>query len=178
MLRAALLAALVFAAGCGHQKGHAYRVPSSSMEPTLHCARPAPGCEAKAKDLVYAVPYGDSKPERGDIVVFQTPPAARERCGSGGLFIKRVIGLPGESWREREGRIAIDGGEIPEPWIKPARRDEASYAGGRIPARRYLLLGDNRASSCDSRIYGLIPLANIRGKVVEIKRESRRIHLR
>jgi signal peptidase I len=147
MRRAAVVAVLMLAAGCTQQRhGHVYRVPSSSMEPTMHCGRPASGCEADENDRVFAVPYEDSEPSRGDIVVFETPPAARIRCGAGGLFIKRVIGLPHEGWRERAGEI--------------------------------LLLGDNRGSSCDSRIYGLVPLKNIRGKIVEIKRGSKRIHLR
>jgi signal peptidase I len=148
------------------------------MEPTLHCARPAPGCEAEQRDRVYALPYSGTKPARGDIVVFQTPRAALLRCGAGGLFIKRVIGLPGERWKERTGSILIGGKVLPEPWIRPERRDDQSFAGGPIPADHYLLLGDNRAASCDSRIWGLVPLQNIRGKVVEIKRGSKRIHLR
>ena len=48
----------------------------------------------------------------------------------------------------------------------------------RVPPRMYLVLGDNRRASCDSRVWGLVPLANIRGKIVEIKRGSERIHLR
>jgi signal peptidase I len=148
------------------------------MEPTLHCARPAPGCEAAQRDRVYAVPYDRSKPARGDIVVFQTPRAALLRCGASGLFIKRVIGLPGESWSERKGSILIGGRVLSEPWIRPGRGDDLSFPGGAIPAGRYLLLGDNRASSCDSRFWGLVPLQNIRGKIVEIKRGSKRIHLR
>jgi signal peptidase I len=148
------------------------------MEPTLHCGRPAPGCEADENDRVFAVAYGDSKPSRGDIVVFETPPVARVRCGIGGVYIKRMIGLPHERWREHKGRILIDGQILAEPWVRPDRRDNQSFRGGAIGARRYLLLGDNRVSSCDSRFYGLVPLANIRGKVSEIKRGSKRIHLR
>jgi signal peptidase I len=167
------------AAGCSQQRrGHVYRVPSSSMEPTLHCGKPAPGCLASERDLVYAVPYDGTAPRRGDIVVFQTPPAALERCGSSGLFIKRIVGLPGERWREVHGKIQIDGEALAEPWIRPDRRDSMSLPGGQIPTRRYLLLGDNRASSCDSREWGLVPFDNLRGKVVEIKRGSERIHLR
>ena len=56
-----------------------YRIPSSSMEPTLHCARPANGCEARFSDRVLAnrFIYRFRDPKRGDIVVFETPPAAR-----------------------------------------------------------------------------------------------------
>jgi signal peptidase I len=148
------------------------------MEPTLHCARPNFGCEGKEADRIFAVPYGDEEPKRGDIVVFLTPPKAAAQCGAAGLFIKRVIGLPGESWRERSGEIEIDGTAIREPWVRPDRRDSMTLAGGPIPRGTYLLLGDNRGSSCDSRVFGLVPKANIRGQVVEIKRGSERIHLR
>src|SRR5947209_20589066 len=80
-----------------------YRIPSSSMEPTLHCARPAPGCEARFSDRVLAnrFLYHFRKPARGDIIVFKTPPEAALKCGSGGTFVKRLIGLPGETVEEK-----------------------------------------------------------------------------
>ena len=76
-----------------------YRIPSSSMEPTLHCARPAPGCEASYSDRVLAnrFVYRYRDPKRGEIIVFNTPPLAAVRCGEGGTFVKRLIGLPGET---------------------------------------------------------------------------------
>ena len=76
-----------------------YRIPSSSMEPTLHCARPASGCEARFSDRVLAnrFIYHLRDPRRGEIVVFDTPDAARIKCGAGGTFVKRLIGLPGET---------------------------------------------------------------------------------
>src|SRR5919197_444193 len=82
MRRVPCLALVVVAlSGCaGSRGGDIYRVPSASMEPTLHCARPAPLCEAEEDDLVYAVPYEDDRPRRGDIVVFRTPPAALAKC--------------------------------------------------------------------------------------------------
>src|SRR4029453_8675987 len=75
-----------------------YRIPSSSMEPTLHCAKPATGCEARFSDRVLAnrLIYRFRDPKRGEIIVFETPPAARARCGAGGTFVKRLIGLPGD----------------------------------------------------------------------------------
>jgi signal peptidase I len=179
MRRAALAAAVVALAGCSSdQDTKIYRVPSSSMEPTLHCARPAAGCEAAQMDRVAAHAYGNDEPRRGDIVVFHTPPAARERCGAGGTYIKRVVGLPGERWSERAGVIYIDGRRLQEPFVRPERRDTETFAGGPIGPERYLLLGDNRASSCDSRFWGLAARSSIVGKVFEIKRGSKRIHIR
>src|ERR1700755_3703003 len=89
-----------------------YRIPSSSMEPTLHCARPGQGCEARLSDRVLAnrFIYHFRSPHRGEIVVFNTPPAAQEMCGASGTFVKRLIGLPGETVTERTGRVIyIDG---------------------------------------------------------------------
>jgi len=175
----AIAAGVLFLAACGtDQDTQKYRVPSSSMEPTLHCARPGVGCMADEMDFVAAHPYGSHKPTRGDLVVFRTPALAAEKCGSGGTFIKRLIGLPGERWSERSGFVYIDGRKLSEPYVEPSRRDDQTYTGGRIPADRYLMLGDNRASSCDSRIWGLVPRANLIGWVFEIKRGSNRIHIR
>ncbi len=106
MRRVALAAAALALAGCSSdQDTKIYRVPSSSMKPTLHCARPGIGCEADQNDLVAVRPYGDGNPERGDIVAFRTPPAAKRECGSGGTFIKRIVALPGEGWSERKGYV-------------------------------------------------------------------------
>jgi len=92
-----------------------YRIPSSSMEPTLHCARPGPGCEAGFSDRVLAnrFIYHFRTPHRGDIVVFNTPPAAAERCGAGGVFVKRLIGLPGDTVEIRGDQLYLNGEPLP-----------------------------------------------------------------
>src|ERR671934_2820467 len=88
-----------------------YRIPSASMEPTLHCGRPTNGCEASSSDRVLAnrFIYHFRDPKRKEIVVFNAPASAREQCGEGGVYVKRVIGLPGESWAERDGYTYING---------------------------------------------------------------------
>src|SRR5213596_1513792 len=65
-----------------------YRIPSSSMEPTLHCARPGSGCESSTSDRVLAcrICYTLHSPHRRDIAVFRTPTLARTKCGAGGTF--------------------------------------------------------------------------------------------
>ena len=70
-----------------------YRIPSSSMEATLHCARPAPGCESRFSDRVLAnrFIYHFRDPQRGDVVVFETPPAARAKCGAGGTLDRKSV---------------------------------------------------------------------------------------
>ena len=153
-----------------------YRIPSPSMEPTLHCARPEPYCEAGSSDRVLAnrFIYHFHSPRRRDIVVFHAPDAARREC-IGGIFVKRIIGLPGEAWSERNGVTYIDGRRLAERFVAPSRRDgdtktlrDVPPRGKlrRIPAQMYLVEGDNRARSCDSRVWGLVPRANIIGKVV------------
>ncbi len=153
-----------------------YRIPSSSMEPTLHCAVPAQGCEARTSDRVLACRfcYHLRSPHRDDIVVFNTPSLAKQECGSEGTFVKRLIGLPGEVWEERSGFVYINGQKLNEPYIKSDRRDDRTMGLSdlpprntytRIPKDMYLMMGDNRRSSCDSRVWGLVPKKNLIGNV-------------
>lgn len=149
-----------------------YRIPSSSMEPTLHCAQPAIGCEARFSDRVLAnrFLYHLRDPRRGEIIVFETPPAARIKCGAGGTFVKRLIGLPGETielrLRNGDGYVFINGKQLKEPYIEKARRGAVEgYGPVRIKAGNYFMMGDNRAQSCDSRMWGTVPRANLIGKV-------------
>ncbi|HEY5662014.1 MAG TPA: signal peptidase I [Gaiellaceae bacterium] len=153
-----------------------YRIPSSSMEPTLHCAVPAQGCESRTSDRVLACRfcYHLRSPHRGDIVVFNTPSLAKQECGSEGTFVKRLIGLPGEVWEERQGFVYINGKKLDEPYIQSDRRDDRTMGLSDIPPRNtytripkdmYLMMGDNRRSSCDSRVWGLVPRKNLIGNV-------------
>lgn len=145
-----------------------YRIPSSSMEPTLHCARPALGCEARFSDRVLAcrICYDLWSPKRGDIVVFNTPPRAAQICGSGGVFVKRLIGLPGDTWEERDGYVYIDGKRLNESYIKPTRRDTETHQPIKIASGEYFMMGDNRMGSCDSRKWGTVPRHDLIGKVI------------
>jgi signal peptidase I len=148
-----------------------YRIPSSSMEASLHCARPAPGCEARFSDRVLAnrFIYHFSDPERGDVVVFETPPEAKAKCGAGGTFVKRIIGLPGERLqiRIRQGAafVYVNGRRLEEPYIEHDRRDIGPEETFSVPAGHYFVMGDNRSQSCDSRVWGAVPRKNLIGKV-------------
>ena len=146
-----------------------YRIPSSSMEPTLHCAKPGPECLGRFNDRVIAnrLAYVFGKPKRGQIVVFKAP-AAASKCGAGDggtTFVKRLIGLPGDRVTERDGRIAIDGRALSEPYVNPALRDTRSGAW-RVPAGHYFFLGDDRTYSCDSRTWGSVPRSDLIGPVI------------
>ena len=145
-----------------------YRIPSPAMEPTIKCEAPTRGCTGNADDHVLALrlrwPF--SGLARGDIVVFRAPAVARRRCGAGGVYVKRVVGLPGERVAERRGVVLVDGGRLDEPYVKPGHRDRGSYAPHRVPDGAYFVLGDNRAHSCDSRIWGMLPRRDVLAKVV------------
>ena len=155
-----------------------YRIPSSSMEPTLHCARPDLGCEARFSDRVLACRfcYRFWSPKRGDIIVFKTPPLAAVKCGAGGTFVKRLIGLPGETiYEDKHGFLWITppGGKkatrLKEPYIQPARRAQDTANDNErwvVPAGSYFFMGDNRGASCDSRVWGSVPRKNLIGKVI------------
>lgn len=145
-----------------------YSVPSSSMEPTLHCAAPAPGCLGTSSDRVLAasIVYDFRSPARGDIVVFKAPPLAKRRCDEGGTYVKRIIGLPGDRVTERKGVVYVDGRRLVEPYVDPDRRDRLTRTWPRVPAHQYFMMGDNRANSCDSREWGTVPRSSLIGPVV------------
>jgi signal peptidase I len=146
-----------------------YVIPSPSMEPTLHCAKPVAYCEGRFNDRVLAdrLAYRFRSPERGDIVVFEAP-ATADRCepGDGGsTFVKRIVGLAGEGVTERDGRISIDGHRLIEPYLAPSRRGHESGTWPRVAPGHYFVLGDNRTHSCDSRVWGTVPRENLIGPV-------------
>jgi signal peptidase I len=157
-----------------------YRIPSSSMEPTLHCAEPEDGCAARFSDRVLAnrFIYHFKEPERGDIIVFDTPPEAEVRCGAGGTFVKRLVGLPGERIAARDGMISIDGEPLEEPYLDGGRRDDATFRERPIPEGHYFMMGDNRGQSCDSRMWGAVPEDNIIGEVFAVYWPPQRIDIR
>jgi signal peptidase I len=156
-----------------------YRIPSSSMEPTLNCARgpTEPGCLGGSSDRVLAcrICLDFGPPSRGDIVVFNTPSEAALKCGEGGTFVKRVIGLPGDTVREDDnGFISVkspgakDFVKLKEPYLTADRRLADSAHFGQhwhVPKDDYFMMGDNRSESCDSRTWGSVPRNKLIGTV-------------
>lgn len=145
-----------------------FRIPSASMEPTLHCARPADGCRAHFDDRIIAcvVCYRFSAPHRGQVVVFHAPEHA---CGTGGVFVKRLIGMPGDRvYEDSRANIWVDGRQLREPYVAPGARAGDRYRGAhwQVPRGEYLMLGDNRGNSCDSRSWGPVPRSSLIGPVV------------
>jgi signal peptidase I len=157
-----------------------FRIPSASMEPLLQCGRPAAGCTGSTSDrvLVNRLAYRFGSPQRGQIVVFTAPPKANV-CGrddAGTTFVKRLIGLPGETVREDDhGFIWIRRPDstrwtrLAEPYVSPAARREDTSDFGQtwpVPQGEYFMLGDNRANSCDSRKWGAASRSSLIGPVI------------
>ncbi len=145
-----------------------FRVPTSSMEPTLLCARPGAGCTAALNDrvIVAKIVYRFRGPRRGEIAVFHAPPAATKRCSEGGTYLKRVIGLPGEQVSERNGIFYVDGRKLQEPYLHLLDRDAVTARWPRLGKGEYFVMGDNRIGSCDSRTWGAVPRSAFIGPVV------------
>src|SRR5690349_10660051 len=101
---------------------HTLTVFAGSMEPTLRCAKPGIACSAVVADHVFARPIAFGAIRRGMIVVVATPPLARTRCGATLILVKRVIGLPGDTVEERNGRLFVNGKAAKEPYVQPANR--------------------------------------------------------
>jgi signal peptidase I len=98
--------------------------------------------------------------ERGDVVVFWYP---LDRSKS---FIKRVIGLPGDTVEIRDGHLYLNGTEMDEPYVPASYLDGSSYAARTLSPDEYFVMGDHRDSSNDSRMFGPVPRQYIYGKAV------------
>jgi signal peptidase I len=98
--------------------------------------------------------------ERGDVVVFWYP---LDRSKS---FIKRVIGLPGDTVEIRDGHLYLNGNEMDEPYVPASYLDGSSYASRTMGPDEYFVMGDHRDSSNDSRMFGPVRRDLIYGKAV------------
>ncbi len=107
--------------------------------------------------LVYRQAYHWGKPQRGDIVVFHPGAMSQED------YIKRVIGLPGETVRIRNGVVYINGQPLDEPYINDPPRYEGEWT---VPEGFIFVLGDNRNNSRDSHVMGPVPLDTVVGRAV------------
>ena len=156
-----------------------YKIPTTSMVPTL-----MPGDKIFVSRITYGprIPFTDIRikglrtPKRGDVVVF-IPPHDRKKA-----YIKRLIGLPGDTFTIRKGNIYISGKEVVEPQI--ARNyyyNQGDYGFEDkeivIPKDSYFFLGDNSISSLDSRFWGFVDKKDIVGKAVFIWWPFNRINM-
>ena len=152
---------------------HARVVPSASMAPTL-----MPG------DRLAILDAQPPTPARGEIVVFRAPfkalpgaaPAPKGPFSEEPLYIKRVVGLPGDTVAVIPGRgVRVNGHLLAEPYVQA----HARYAWGpaAIPSGRVFVLGDNRNDSFDSHHWGLLPVARIVGRPAALFWPPRRSRL-
>jgi signal peptidase I len=147
----------------------------ASMEPTLHCARPAVGCRASREDEV--IVRDEARIERREIVAFEVGRKARSVCGSGGLFVKRVIGVAGDRIQFVDGAVHVNGRKLRERYANGPTDPGEGRTEVVVPPRHVFVLGDNRAQSCDSRVWGPLALRRVVGVGVAIQRGDRRIPL-
>ncbi|MGC1309878.1 MAG: signal peptidase I [Phormidesmis sp.] len=131
-------------------------IPSPSMVPTLAVGD---------RLLVEKVSYHLHAPHRGDIVVFEPPPQLQEYgYQASQAFIKRVIGLPGQTVQVSEGRVLVDGEALVEPYILAEPAYEMPPV--QVPADSLFVMGDNRNDSNDSHVWGFLPVQNAIGRAV------------
>lgn len=155
-------------------------IPSGSMLPTL---------QINDRLIIDKVTYRFQDPQRGDIVVFMppetasicfgdipkppldgsdkaspTPDAQQNNPKLKDAFIKRVIGLPGDTVEVKNRQVYVNKQPLREKYIDDA--PEYEFGPVTVPAGKYLVLGDNRNNSCDGHYWGFVPRENIIGKAV------------
>ena len=154
----------------------AFYIPSRSMEPTL---------DVGDRVVVNRLAYRVGEPRHGQVVVFLRPTGAQPPEPSGPLsllrravaeglgstppgsedLIKRVVGLPGEVVEGRDGHLFRNGRRVVEPYL-PARSFTSNFGPVRLKPGHYWVMGDNRADSADSRVFGEVPRSALVGRAV------------
>jgi signal peptidase I len=104
--------------------------------------------------------FGLGEIQRGDVVVFWFPQDTSKS------YIKRVVGVPGDTVRIDAGQLYVNGRALAEDYVPPEDRDHNSMDEEKVPAGQYFVLGDHRSSSSDSRSWGFVPRDKIYGKAV------------
>lgn len=123
-----------------------HRVKGGSMLPTFHDGELL---------LTEKISYYFGKPQRGDVLVFEAPSAQKVD------FIKRIIGLPGETVTIKDGSVLINNQKLIEDYTNSSTLGSASVT---LTDDEYFVLGDNRNSSSDSRAFGPVKRNSFRGR--------------
>ncbi len=140
-----LLALIVFAV-MGLRPG---QVSGLSMEPRI---------DSDEYVLINALAYRIGTPQHGDVIAF------RHERSAPSVYLKRIIGVPGDRIAISRGVVDLNGKTLAEPYVHfPDERSEAPVV---VPSNSYYVLGDNRANSDDSRAWGFVPAADIVGRAM------------
>lgn len=126
-------------------------VPSGSMKDTILI---------NDRVITYRLAYLFDKPERGDIIVFPFPDDEKVD------FIKRIIGLPGDTVEGKDGLVYINGKPLDEPYVKEKLNND--FGPIDVPIGKYFMMGDNRNCSKDSRYWEnkFVDMKKIKGKAI------------
>ena len=124
------------------------RIDGSSMEPNLHHGEFV---------IVSKINYRLGEPQRGDVVVFDFPRNITQE------YIKRVIGLPGEEIKIKNGQVFVNGVALTEPYLMMEPRYEGEWL---VQEDELFVLGDNRNNSSDSHNWGMVPMENVVGEAL------------
>jgi len=147
----------------------AFYIPSASMQPTL---------DIRDRLVANKFLYRFREPARQEVIIFRVfqrrgsmdpelspPPAALERNYDVKDYIKRVIGLPGDTVEIRDGQVLVNSAPLEEPYLTDDRRlNMLDWGPYEVPEGKYFCMGDNRPNSKDSRFIGSVPEENIIGK--------------
>ena len=128
-----------------------FRVDGHSMDPNLHH-----GQYLVVDKISYKLPFAWRPPQRGDVVVFEPPTRPEDD------FVKRIIGLPGETVEIRQGEVYINNKRLVESYLP--RQDRFSMSARAVPEGAYFVMGDNRGNSNDSRHWGFLETHKLVGK--------------
>lgn len=155
-----LLVALLLALGVRAFAFQVFFVPSTSMVPTL-----------KVGDRIvvdkFLFNYHSLRP--GQIIVFRTPQRAKTDCGTeDGDLVKRVVAIGGDKISSSGNVVLVNGKPQPENYLPAGTQLGSAIPRQTIPKGDVFVLGDNRAISCDSRVWGPLPGKNVVGTVVAI----------
>lgn len=152
----AVLVAVIIRAGVAEARV----VPTPSMVPTVQ-----PGDRL----LVEKIAYRFTGPSRGDIIVFEPPfglPASflQKMTGMEDDYLKRVIGLPGDTLEVKNGQVLVNGQPLVEPYIQEAPQYVMQPV--KVPEGKLFVLGDNRNNSNDSHAWGFLDVSAVHGRAV------------
>jgi signal peptidase I len=128
----------------------AYRIPTESMVPTL---------EVGDRILANKFIYHFTDPKKGDIIVFDSVDEGDDQT-----LVKRVVGVAGDEIQVEDGVLFVNGEAQNEPYLNQELPFRGSYGPMEVPEGHIFVMGDNRGNSADSRVFGPLPLENVKGE--------------